>query len=262
MRISVLASSSRGNASVISAGDTVVMVDAGISARRITQGLAACGLQPGAVQGVFLTHEHVDHVAGLGQFAGKREIRVFCSYDMRRDIRALAPEVPMTYVEPGCSLQVGELRVTPFAVNHDAAAPLGYVFEHRGVRLGYVTDSGHVSQRMAAALAGVNALYVESNYDERMLRESGRPRMLIGRIEGPFGHLSNVQAGELVERLAHPGLRHVILGHLSPECNKPVIAERAMDAVLQRCCPMAHLYTAKQAERLDWIDLDDFFLES
>lgn len=259
MRISVLASSSRGNASVITAGDTVLMVDAGISARRITQGLREGGLHPSAVQGIFITHEHTDHIGGLGTFA--KDTPIYCSRYLRDDLRAVAPSAPMVFVEPGSPVQVGEVSITPFAVNHDAVDPLGYVFEHRGVRLGYLTDSGHVTQRMEAILQGVHALYIESNYDERMLRESGRPLRLISRIEGNFGHLSNTQAGELVARLAHPGLRHVILGHLSPECNTPSLATRHMEQVLQVCCPTAHLHTARQAERLDWIDLDDFSLQ-
>lgn len=262
MRISVLASSSRGNASVISAGNTVLMVDVGICARRITQGLAACGLQPAAVQGIFITHEHIDHTRGLAQFAGKRELPVYCSRYLRDDLRAAAPSVPLIYVEPGSTVQVGEIAVTPFAVSHDAADPLGFVFEHEGVRLGYLTDSGKVTRRMESVLEGVHALYIESNYDEGMLHHSGRPHYLISRIEGPFGHLSNTQAGELVQRLAHPGLRHVILGHLSPECNTPALATCHMEGVLRQCSPTTQLHTARQADRLDWVDIDFFSLDN
>lgn len=262
MRISVLASSSRGNASVISAGRTVVMVDAGISARRITQGLQACGLQASDVQGIFITHEHTDHTMGLGTFAGKREVPIYCSRYLRDDMRAAAPDAPLIFIEPGVPVQVGELSITPFGVSHDAVDPLGYVFEYHGTRLGYLTDTGHVNRRMEAMLSGVHGLYLESNYDEKMLRESGRPYTLINRIAGQFGHLSNTQAGELVARLAHPGLRHVILGHLSPECNTPAVAAGHMEQVLQQHCPTTHLHTSMSHARLDWVDLDEFFLEN
>lgn len=260
MRISVLASSSRGNVSVIAAGSTALMVDAGISARRITQGLAACSLSPAAVQGIFITHEHTDHICGLEQLSGKYALPVYCSRYLRDDLRAAAPGAPLHYLEPGSPVQVGEITVTPFSASHDAVDPLGYVFEHGGTRLGYLTDTGQVSRRMEAILEGVHALYIESNYDERMLHASGRPYRLISRIEGPFGHLSNTQAGELVQRLAHPGLRHVILGHLSPECNTPTLATQHMEQVLRQHSPTTHLHTAKQAERLDWVCLDDFYL--
>ena len=262
MRISVLASSSRGNASVIAAGSTVLMVDAGVSARRLTLGLEACGLRPAAVQGICITHEHRDHISGLGQFTDRFETPVYCSRYLRDDLRRAAPSSQLIFVEPGSPVQVGDIRVTPFSVNHDVVDPLGYVFEYGDIRLGYLTDTGHVTQRIEAILEGVNALYIESNYDERMLHASGRPFRLINRIEGQFGHLSNTQAGELVERLAHPGLRHVILGHLSPECNTPDVATAHMEQVLRRCSPTTHLHTARQSERLDWVNLDDFFLES
>lgn len=262
MRISVLASSSRGNASVIAAGSTALMVDAGISALRITRGLEDCGVRPAALQAIFITHEHEDHTKGLGRFAAKHRPPIYCSRYLRNDLRAIAPDSPLTYVEPGSAVQVGDIRVTPFAVSHDAADPLGYIFEHEGVRLGYITDTGRVTRQMESILAGVHALYIESNYDEDMLRSSGRPHYLISRISGPFGHLSNTQAGELVERLAHPELRHVILGHLSPECNTPACAERSMERILRSCSPSTHLHTALRDRRLDWVHLDGFSLEN
>lgn len=262
MRISVLASSSSGNASVIAAGSTALMVDSGISARRITQGLAACGLSPAEIQGIFITHEHSDHIKGLGMFAGRHSLPIYCSRYLRDDLRAVVPNASFTYIEPGCSVQIGEITISPFAVMHDTIDPLGFVFEHNGTRLGYLTDTGHVTRQMESILEGVHGLYIESNYDESMLQASGRPYRIINRIEGRFGHLSNTQAGELVQRLAHPGLRHVILGHLSPECNTPTLATQHMERVLRQHSPTTHLHTAKQAERLDWVYLDDFCLEN
>lgn len=257
MRISVLASSSRGNASVISAGDTTIMVDAGISAARICSGLIDCGLHLNSVQGIFITHEHVDHVRGLGVLAKKRAgLPLLGSRYLRQDICAQAPDAAVTYVEPGCSIRIGDITVTPFSVNHDAVDPLGYVFEHAGTRLAYVTDTGHVSKSMESILQGVDALYVESNYDEEMLYASGRPRDLIRRIEGRWGHLSNTQACDLVRLLAHPGLKHIILAHISPECNTPALATSAMQKTLTELqLPSAVLHTALQTARLPWIEL-------
>lgn len=254
MRLSVLASSSRGNASVIAAGETVLMVDAGITARRMQLGIEACGLHPSAVQGIMITHEHADHTAGLPVFTRKYTTPVYCSRYLRDDMRELTA-APLTFLEPGCTVQIGELSITPFGVCHDAVDPLGYLFEHGGVRLGYLTDTGHTTRAIESLLEGVDALYVESNYDEDMLHNSGRSRDLIRRIEGNWGHLSNTQAGELVARLAHPGLRHVILGHISPECNTPRLATRCMQSVLSEVSPHTRLHTALQAERLDWIEI-------
>lgn len=255
MKISVLASSSRGNATVISAGKTSILVDAGISARRIKLGLEACGLVPSDLSGICITHEHTDHISGLAVLSGKVTAPVYCSRYLRDDLRFLAPRADFTYVEPGVKVQIGDFTVLPVSVSHDAIDPLGYIFEAQGVRLGYITDTGDIAPKMLSALRGLNAIYLESNYDPEMLQNSGRPLDLIGRIEGQWGHLSNAQACELVSQIAHPDLRHVILAHLSPECNTPACAGKAMQEVLNKleCAPKLHI--AKQAEQLAWIEV-------
>ncbi len=255
IRISVLASSSRGNATVISGGNTHLLVDAGISATRIRQGLAACGLSVPALSGVFITHEHLDHTCGLGVLSKKDELRLFCSRYLAPDLKDMTARAAFTYMEPGSSVRVGDFTVTSFSVSHDAIDPVGYVFECGGVRLGYVTDTGRIVRGMKELLAGVDGLYLESNYDPDMLANSGRAPQLIERISGAWGHLSNAQAGDFVRELAHPGLRHLILGHLSPECNTPAIAQREMRAVLAELGLATELHCAKQAERLDWVSI-------
>lgn len=256
IRISVLASSSRGNATVISSGDTHVLVDTGISAARIRKGLQECGLAVRDLAGIFYTHDHHDHVCGLGVLAKKDTLTLYCSRYMAPDLRALAPSANFVYLEPGARLQIGDFSVTPFAVNHDALDPMGYLFEHKGVRLGYVTDTGKITRVMPELLAGVQGLYLESNYDPDMLQNSGRPYQLIERICGDWGHLSNEQACDFVRTLAHPGLQHVILAHLSPECNTPQKAVTAMqrtldELALAQCC----LHCAPMAARLPWVEL-------
>ena len=231
MKINVLASSSSGNATVISAGGTALLVDVGISALRIRRGLEECGLSPAALQGIFITHEHTDHIKGLGVLCKKGDTPVYCSRYLRDDLRR-ETSAPLHFIEPGSALQVGEITVTPFPVSHDALDPMGYIFEHGGLRLGYVTDTGHITRQMEAILQGVHGLYLESNYDVELLHGSGRPWSLIERIEGRWGHLSNEQAADLVRRLAHPGLQHIILAHLSSECNTPHHAENTMRRTL------------------------------
>lgn len=259
MRISVLASSSSGNASVIAAGDTAILVDAGISARRICCGLESCGLSAAALQGIFITHEHHDHISGLGVLGKRCSAPVFCSRYLRDDMRRVAPGISLSFIEPGCSLQVGDIKVTPFSVSHDALDPMGYIFEHGGVRLGYVTDTGQITRQMESVLQGLDALYLESNYDEEMLHASGRPWRLIERIEGKWGHLSNAQASELVRRVSHPALQQVILAHLSPECNCSSLAEDSMRRTLYDLGLKAQLHVARQAEPLPWVEISAFY---
>lgn len=255
IRFSVLASSSRGNATVISGGGTHVLVDTGISALRIRKGLAECGLTDAQLSGVFFTHEHQDHVCGLGVLSRKRSLPLFCSRYLAKDLRGMAPNAVLTYLEPGQPVQVGALTVTPFCVSHDAADPLGYVFECDGVRLGYVTDTGIIMRGMPELLAGVQGLYLESNYDPEMLEYSGRPPELISRISGRWGHLSNGQACDFIRTIGHAGLQHLVLAHISPECNTPAKAIAAMRATLDELQLPTTLHCAAMATRLDWVEL-------
>ncbi len=255
IRLSVLASSSRGNASVISSGNTHILVDAGISATRIRQGLEACGLGVPMLSGIFITHEHKDHTCGLGVLSKKDELHLYCSRYLAPDLKDMTARATFTYLESGAAVRVGDFTVTSFRVSHDAIDPVGYLFECGGVKLGYVTDTGCIPRGLADMLAGVDALYLESNYDPEMLDCSGRAPQLIERISGAWGHLSNGQAGDFVRAIAHPGLRHLVLGHLSPECNTPALATENMQAVLAELGLPTALHCAKQAERLPWVEI-------
>ena len=257
MRLSVLASSSRGNASVISAGGTTLMVDAGISAARIRKGLAECDLSVSGIQGIFLTHEHHDHICGLGVLSKKDPLHLYCSRYLVSDLRAgMAAYTSFTCLEHGSCVQLGDVSVTAFNVRHDAYEPFGYLIEHAGRKLGYLTDSGTVTPDILRRLQGVDALYLESNSDPEMLENSGRAPALIDRISGDWGHLSNGQACELVRQLAHTGLQHVVLGHLSPECNTPRLATSAMQNTLDELgLSECRLHCAPMANRLPWIEI-------
>lgn len=257
IRFSVLASSSKGNCTVISDGETHFLIDAGISATRIRKGLAECGLRAEQLAGIFITHEHGDHVAGLGQLAKKhpQPLRLYCSRYLAADMRAAAPNTVFTYLEPGAAVQLGQLRVTPFAVAHDAIDPLGYAIENGATKLGYVTDTGHITRGVPDLLAGATALYLESNYDPQMLVDSGRAYPLIQRIAGKWGHLSNEQACDFVRSIGHAGLQHLVLAHISPECNTPDKARAAMAATLAELQLPTQLHCAPMATRLPWIEI-------
>ena len=255
IRFSVLASSSRGNATVISGGGTHLRVDTGISALRIRKGLAECGLSEASLSGVFFTHEHHDHVCGLGVLAKKRSLPLFCSRYLSRDLRAMAPNASFTYLEPGQVVQVGAISVTPFCLSHDACDPLGYVFECDGARLGYVTDTGIIMRDMPTLLSGLQGLYLESNYDPEMLENSGRTPELIRRISGRWGHLSNEQACDFIRSVGHTGLQHLVLAHISPECNTPAKASAAMRRTLDELELPTELHCARMSDRLPWIEL-------
>jgi phosphoribosyl 1,2-cyclic phosphodiesterase len=147
------------------------------------------------------------------------------------------------------------MKVTPFCLSHDAADPLGYIFECEGSRLGYVTDTGIIMRNMPELLAGVQGLYLESNYDPDMLANSGRPLGLIRRISGRWGHLSNEQACDFVRSIAHKGLQHLVLAHLSQDCNTPQKAFNCMQNTLCELQLPTNLYCAPAATRLPWVHI-------
>lgn len=255
IRISTLASSSKGNAAVVSSGSTHLLIDTGISALRIRRGLEESSLSIKQIDGIFYTHEHSDHLCGLGVLAKKDVLSIYCSRYLSRDLRAIAPSAKLTYIEPGCAFQVGDITITPIEVSHDAADPLGYLFQHGDCKLGYITDTGRITRSMRSLLCGVQALYLESNYDPQMLQNSGRPYDIIERIAGDWGHLSNQQAAEVVAMVAHAELRHIILGHISPECNTPEIALQSMQAAVQHLGLATQVCVAPQSCRLDWVEI-------
>ena len=255
MRFSVLASSSKGNATVVCGGITRLLVDTGISATRIRKGLSECGLSIKQIQAVLFTHEHTDHVCGLGQLTKKDSLNIYCTRYMGQELRPIADKSVYTYIEPGSAVQIGDIRVTPFSVSHDATDPVGYLFECNGKKLGYVTDTGKVPRGMTELLQGVDALYLESNYDPDMLRNSGRPLYLIERIASNFGHLSNEQACEFVRSIAHGGLQHIVLAHLSQDCNTPQKAFNCMQQTLRDLQLPTNLHCAPAATRLPWIQI-------
>lgn len=256
MRFSVLASSSKGNATVISGGNTHLLVDTGISATRIRKGLQECGLSVAQLTAILYTHEHTDHVCGLGQLAKKDKLTVYCTRYMAQELRYVTSSPNYTYIEPGSTVQVGDILITPFSTSHDATDPVGYLFEHEGKKLGYITDTGMIPRKVPELLQGVQALYLESNYDPEMLRNSGRPYHLIERIASNFGHLSNAQAGDFVRHIAHDKLQHLVLAHLSQDCNTPEIAFNSMQQTLTELQLPTNLYCAPAAYRLPWIHIE------
>lgn len=255
MRISVLASSSFGNCSVISTGNTHVLVDAGISALRIRRGVEDCDLCLDALSGILITHEHGDHIRGLKNLGKKHKLHLFCSYHLSEKLHQLVPHADYTYLEPRSAVSIGDLHVSAFSTSHDTLDPLGFLFEHGGKRLGYITDTGCILPAMPQLLADVDALYLESNYDPNMLANSGRSQALQSRISGTSGHLSNEQAASFVRQIAHPGLSHLILGHLSPDCNTPELAARHMHEALDSVESAATIICAHVNERLPWIEV-------
>lgn len=231
MEFYTLASSSSGNAALARHGDTAVLIDAGISARRIALSLAQLGLAPRSLRAVLITHAHSDHVSGLAVFGKKYGVPVFAS---RGTAQFLAcPGDLLRPFDPGGAFSVGEFEVRSFRTSHDAAGSVDYRLDCASGSLGLLTDTGYVTDEAASALSGVDTLLLEANHDVETLENGPYPYHLKRRILGGQGHLSNEAAAEFALRCVMSGTRDILLAHLSAENNTPAMAEYAVARRLQ-----------------------------
>ena len=230
LKACVLASGSAGNCTYVGTENTGILVDAGLSCRQTGERLAALGEDLAGVAAICVTHEHGDHTSGLGVIHRRFGVELFGNtgtieaIEQTRQFQGLRWNVFTT----GAPFDIGDLRVEPFSVPHDAYDPVGFVMSSQGFRLGIVTDMGMVTELIRQRLRGCHVLVMEANHDEDMLKAAKRPWSLKQRIAGRQGHLSNRQAGELIGELRGPHLNTVFLAHLSSDCNRPSLAVTAV----------------------------------
>ena len=234
LRICPLASGSRGNAVWVEADGVAMLVDCGLGPRVLEQRLAARGFDRRRLAAVLVTHEHFDHIGGLGQFTGARRVALRMTRGTLRGSAALAGASGLR-VEAEHAFAVGPLTVTPLAIPHDAGEPVAYRFAAGGAAALILTDLGEADALPAWALRDLDYLLIEANHDERRLREGPYPAFLKARIAGASGHLSNAQCGELLARIValSPRLRRVTLGHLSETNNDAGLAVETVWAGLE-----------------------------
>lgn len=228
MEIRVFASGSSGNCLLLSSGRSHILIDAGISKRRIEQSLAQSGLSMREIGGVLITHEHSDHISGLKMLLKYYAVPVYAPRTVANRLRGCLPEAePVLHVIPvNEPFEIGDLSATAFHTPHDTDESVGYRIEGGGV-FALATDMGHVTEEVFDALSGADTVLIESNHDEEMLRYGPYPVYLKRRILSDSGHLSNACCAQLARKLALGGTKQIILGHLSRENNTPAIAMRA-----------------------------------
>lgn len=223
MAVSVytLFSSSKGNSSYVTDGKTSFLIDAGASAKKVTDALSSIGRRVDSICAIYVTHEHTDHISGISCLCKKYNFPVHAISPTAEKIEAdnVIPH-DMCYTETA-----GDFAITSFPTSHDSKSSCGYVIEHKsGMKIGSMTDTGYVTEDMIKALCGCYAVILESNYDERMLISGAYPMDLKYRISSDRGHLSNSQSAEILPVLYKNGTRRVLLAHLSPENNTPELA--------------------------------------
>ncbi|WP_174582894.1 MBL fold metallo-hydrolase [Candidatus Methylacidithermus pantelleriae] len=226
--VTILASSSKGNATLVATNCTRLLVDAGLSCRRLEDTLRKIGLSPADLDGILLTHEHSDHASGLPVLLKKYPVPLFCSPTTYRVISPQLTQPPRWIpVEAGRAIELADLQMETFPVPHDAYDPVGLLLRHAQGCFGIVTDLGYVTGLVIERLREARGILLEANYEMELLqKDPKRPWSIKQRIISRHGHLSNEAAAELVAALARAELREVYLGHLSEDCNDPALAKR------------------------------------
>lgn len=234
MDVKVFASGSSGNCLVLSDGDTNIMIDAGISLRRIKNGLAEVGLTIDDICGVLITHEHSDHVSGLAAMIKHCHVPVYAPHTVANRLCGALPDIygVLNVIKVGESFPLGGVSVRAFHTPHDTDESVGYRISGTG-EFALATDMGCVTEEVFDGLTGADAVVIESNHDRQMLCMGPYPAQLKRRILSDHGHLSNEACAELALRLYGTGTKHFILGHLSRENNTPALALEAVSRALE-----------------------------
>lgn len=229
MRLVSIASGSSGNCIYVGSDSTHILVDAGISNKRIEAGLNEIGVKGNELDAIVITHEHSDHVKGLGVLARRHHVPIYGTRATLGEIRNLSGlgEYPMELlhpISPDVDFMVGDMQIKAFRIDHDAADPVAYRIQCGRKSVAVATDIGHYDQYIIDHLQGLDALLLESNHDVRMVETGPYPYYLKRRILGDHGHLSNDNAGRLLNYLLHDHMKKILLGHLSQTNNYPELA--------------------------------------
>lgn len=229
MRMTILASGSRGNATVLSSSNSSILVDAGISCKETLKRMKAAGEDPQKLTAILISHEHNDHVTGLEVLARKLRVPVYiteATYHVWRRSTRDAEGKPaklerLEHFRAGRSFSIGDITVNPFTTPHDAVDPCGFTFRADGIKFGIVTDLGYMSANVKDALRGCDGLMIESNHDVEMLRSGPYPWMVKQRIMNKKGHLSNTALAEFFARDYDARAEFLVLAHISEHNNHP-----------------------------------------
>ena len=236
MRFVPLCSGSSGNATYIEAGNARLLIDAGLSCRRITELMSQVGADPRALDAILVTHEHIDHIRGISVLSRKYHIPVYANADtwgaMETALAGVYPSERCVF-ESDKDMYLGRLRIYPFTTPHDAAHSVGFTVFDGENKCGVCTDLGHVDKRIIEILSGCSVLLLEANHDVDMLMAGPYPYALKQRILSGRGHLCNEDCGKAAAALYERGVKHLILGHLSAENNFPPLAVATVRGVLR-----------------------------
>ncbi|MGI9047546.1 MAG: MBL fold metallo-hydrolase [Burkholderiales bacterium] len=254
MRFASLGSGSQGNALVVQAGRTCVLLDCGFRVKETFARLAALGLAPDDLAAIVISHEHDDHIAGAIPFARKYNLPLWLTYGTMRALNGFCTSPPrLSVIEGHRCFSIGDISIEPYPVPHDAREPAQFVFSDGARKLGVLTDSGCATRHIEAVLRSCDALVLECNHDGEMLRNGIYPPRLKARISGRLGHLDNADAASLLSALDCTRLQHVVAAHVSQQNNTPQLARAALCAVLN--CADEWVTVADQVSGFSWLQI-------
>ncbi|PHV71826.1 MBL fold metallo-hydrolase [Sporanaerobium hydrogeniformans] len=228
-RLCAIASGSSGNCTFIQAGMRKILVDIGISGKKVTEGLQLIDIDPETIEGIFITHEHIDHIRGVGIFSRKYDTPIYATQKtwekmLNEKMLGAVKEANIKILEKETYLQLEEFQIFPYGIYHDAVDPVGYIFEYQGKKITLATDIGVVDERIKTYLKGSNGILLEFNHDVNMLEAGSYPFYLKKRILSDVGHLNNEMAAQTLSEIYHAEMQWVVLGHLSKDNNVPDLA--------------------------------------
>jgi phosphoribosyl 1,2-cyclic phosphodiesterase len=248
-RFTILGSGSRGNCAYLETDEVRLLIDAGFSARQIRTRLAAIGRSPESLTAILITHEHSDHIQGLTGL-DKLKIPTYCNRATRDAIEAqLMIRLESRLFNTRDTFDIGDVSVETFDIPHDAQDPVGFLIRTSTVNVGFLTDLGHATTLVLNRVKPAHALVLEANYDVKLLQDdTKRPWSIKQRIASRTGHLSNEAAANAVQEIISADLKHLYLGHLSQDCNRP---ELALNAVTQRLQTLGATHVQTQVTAQD-----------
>ncbi len=231
MRFASLGSGSRGNCALVEAGDTRILLDNGFAAKEVESRLRQIGVEPDTIQAIVVSHEHQDHIKGVGAYARRYNLPVWMTSGTHRQNRCgELPQVSLFNSHEG-GFAIGDIMVEPFPVPHDAREPAQFVFSSQGRRLGALTDIGFYTPHIAETLKDCDAMFLECNHDAEMLANGPYPPALQARVAGRLGHLSNAQAAKFLRQFDSERLQFIVAAHLSEKNNRPELVREAIASV-------------------------------
>ncbi len=256
MRFASLGSGSRGNALLVEAGNTRILLDCGFGVDDARRRLARLGIAADCVTAIVVTHEHDDHIGGVARFARRHRIPVYLTFGTRVAAGAAfgAADFAAVEIDSHTPFAIGDIEVFPFPVPHDAREPVQYVFGDGDRRLGVLTDVGVSTAHIESMLSGLEALVLECNHDELMLSRGSYPPVVKHRIAGRLGHLANRAAADLLARLDTGRLQYLVVAHLSRQNNQVELARAALSAAIG--WDPAAIGVADQDDGFDWRQID------